>query len=185
MLRTLIISFTCAATAIFAADTYPLDPPHTAALFVADHMGFSKTHGRFNDVSGSISWDAAQPTNSTISVTIKADSIDTGSAKRDEHLRSGDFFSVKEFPTMTFTSKSFADKGNNLYEVTGDFQLRGVSKSITIPVALMKVGKDPWGKDRIGFDTTFTIKRSDFGMNFMPEVIADEITIIFATEGVK
>jgi len=185
MLRSLLLSLTCAATAVFAADTYTLDLAHTAALFKADHLGFSWTYGRFNDVSGSITWDAAKPTNSKVDVKIKTETIDTGNAKRDEHLRSGDFFSVKEFPTMSFTSKSFEAKGDNLYHVTGDFELRGVKKPITIPVTLMKVGKDPWGKDRIGFDTEFTIKRSDFGMNYMPDGIADEVTIIFATEGVK
>ncbi len=177
--------FPATGTALSAADTYKLDPTHVAALFKIDHAGFSWTWGRFNDVGGTITWDAANPTASAVNVTIKTASVDTGTAKKDEHLRSGDFFSVREFPEMTFASKSFEAKGDNLYHVTGDFSLRGVTKSITIPVTLLKVGEFPPGTARIGFDSEFTIKRSDYGMTYGAGAVGDEVTIIFAVEGTK
>lgn len=179
-----ILAFALAAAAstpAFAATTYEIDPTHAAALFKVSHIGYSYTWGRFNDISGTITWgdDAKE-----VKVVIKTESVDTGTVKKDEHLRSGDFFSAKEFPEMTFTASKVEDKGDNLYHVTGTFSLHGVSKEITVPVIKMAEGKDPWGKTRIGFDATFTIKRSDFGMTYMPEGIGDEVTIVFAVEAV-
>lgn len=168
-----------------AADTYAIDVSHTAALFKINHLGFSNTWGRFNDVSGSVTWDDADPAKSSVKIVIKTDSVDSGNAKKDEHLKSPDFFSVKEFPELTFTSKKVEKKEGNLYHVTGDFSLHGVTKELTIPVTKMGAGKDPWGKDRIGFDSVFTIKRSDYGMAFGLPGIGDEVQITFATEGVK
>ncbi len=169
----------------FAADTYEIDMGHTAALFKINHMGFSNTWGRFNDVSGTVTWDEADPAKSSVKVTIKSDSIDTGVAKKDEHLKGGDFFSVKEYPEITFVSKKIVKAGDH-YDVTGDFTMHGVTKSVTVPVVKMKEDKDFGGKDRrIGFDAVFTIKRSDFGMNFMAGGIGDDVQITLATEAVK
>lgn len=170
---------------LVAADTYQIDASHTAALFSVSHLGFANTWGRFNDVSGSVTWDDADAGKNAVSVVIKTASIDTGSAKKDEHLRNADFFSVKEFPEMTFVSKKFEKKDGNVFHVTGDFTLHGVTKSLTIPVTKMGAGKDPYGKERIGFDAVFTIKRSDYGMNFGLPGIGDEVRITFASEGVK
>jgi polyisoprenoid-binding protein YceI len=167
-----------------AADSYAIDASHTAALFKINHLGFSNTWGRFNDVSGTVVWDDADPAASSVKVAIKTASIDTGTADKDKHLKSGDFFSVKEFPELTFVSKSVAKAGDT-YEVTGDFTLHGVTKTITVPVTKMGAGKDPWGKDRIGFDAQFSIKRSDYGMAFGLPGIGDEVTIVFASEAVK
>lgn len=171
--------------ALSAADTYTVDPTHVAALFKVDHAGFSWTWGRFNDVGGTVSWDAADPSKSSVNVVIKTASVDTGTAKKDEHLRSGDFFSVKEFPEMSFVSKTVEAKDANIYHITGDFTLRGVTKSITIPVQLLKVGEFPPGTARVGFDTEFTIKRSDYGMTYGAGAVGDEVTIIFAVEATK
>ncbi|MBA3685685.1 MAG: YceI family protein [Planctomycetes bacterium] len=168
-----------------AADTYALDGAHTAALFKVSHMGFSYTWGRFNDVTGTVTWDDADLAKSAVKVVIKSASIDSGNAKKDEHLKGGDFFSVKEYPEITFVSKKIEKSGDS-YHVTGDFTMHGVTKSVTIPVVKMKEDKDFAGKDkRIGFDTQFAIKRSDYGMNFMQGGIGDEVTITFATEAVK
>ena len=167
-----------------AAESYTIDKAHTAALFKINHMGFSYTWGRFNDVSGTIVWDDADPAASSVNVLIKADSIDSGNADKDKHLKSGDFFSVKEFPEVTFVSKSIAKKGN-VYEITGDFSMHGVTKSITIPLTKMGAGIGPDKKQRIGFDSQFAIKRSDYGMSFGLPGVGDEVTIIFASEGMK
>ncbi len=173
------------ASAAAAADTYAIDPGHTAALFKINHMGFSNTWGRFNDVSGTVTWDEADPAKSAVNVMITSASIDTGVAKKDEHLKGGDFFSVKEYPEITFVSKKIAKSGDH-FDVTGDFTMHGVTKSVTVPVVKMKEDKDFAGKDRrIGFDAVFTIKRSDFGMNFMPGGIGDDVQITFAAEASK
>jgi len=185
-MRPLAIALATFATlsAVSAADTYAIDKAHTAALFKINHLGFSYTWGRFNDVGGTIVWDDANPAASSMKVVIKTDSIDSGDANKDKHLKSGDFFSVKEFPELTFTSTAIAKKGDT-YEITGDFTLHGVTKSITIPVTKMGAGVDPYKKQRIGFDSQFTIKRSDYGMAFGLPGIGDEVTIVFASEGVK
>ena len=180
----LALALLSGASLASAADTYAIDKSHTAALFKVNHLGFSYTWGRFNDIAGTIVWDDANPAASSVTITIKTDSIDTGTPDKDKHLKNSDFFSVKEFPELTFVSKSIAKKGD-AYEVTGDFTLHGVTKTITIPVTKMGAGEDPWKKQRIGFDSQFTIKRSDYGMAFGLPGIGDEVTIIFSTEGVK
>jgi polyisoprenoid-binding protein YceI len=128
-----------------AAETYAVDPDHTAALFRINHLGFSHTWGRFDAPSGTIVWDDADPAKSSVKIAIKADSINTGVAGKDKHLKSDAFFSVKEFPELTFVSKKIEKKDGNLYHITGDFTLHGVTKEITIPVTKMGAGKDPMG----------------------------------------
>lgn len=185
-MRTLVLALAtlAGASVASAADTYAIDKAHTAALFKVDHLGFSYTWGRFNDIAGTIVWDDADPAASSVKIVIKTDSIDTGTPDKDKHLKSGDFFSVKEFPELTFVSKSIAKKGD-AYEVTGDFTLHGVTRTITIPVTKMGAGVDPWKKQRIGFDSQFSIKRSDYGMSFGLPGVGDEVTIVFSTEGVQ
>jgi len=180
-----LVPVLAAVGSLTAADTYAIDPAHTAALFSINHLGFSNTWGRFNDVSGSVAWDDADPGKSSVKIVIKTASVDTGTAKKDEHLRGADFFSVKEFPEMTFTSKKIEKKDGNVYAVTGDFSLHGVTKEITIPVTKVGSGKDPMGKEVVGFDATFMIKRSDFGVNYGIPNVGDEVKIIFAAEANK
>ena len=168
-----------------AADVYAVDPVHTAALFKIKHLGVSNTIGRFNDVAGTITFDAANPTASKVEIIIQAASVDTHSEKRDAHLASPDFFDAKQFATLKFTSTTFKKINDTSYEVAGDFTLHGVTKPLTITVVKVGEGKDPRGTLIIGFESTFTIKRSDFAMTKMLEAIGDEVTVTFATEGVK
>lgn len=164
------------------ADDYAIDGSHAAAVFKINHLGISTTHGRFNKIEGSFSNTQGKE---TLSVTIDATSIDTASAKRDTHLRGPDFFNVKQFPTLTFKSKSWKKTGDKTFDVTGDLTLHGVTKTITVPVVKVGEGKDPWGGHRAGYDTTFTIARADFGMNFMPGGIGATVEITIALEGIK
>lgn len=172
-------------TTVQAADTYQLDSVHTAAIFKVKHLNVSNTIGRFNDVAGSITWDAANLSGSKIDVTIQAGSIDTNNEKRDAHLTSPDFFDAKQFKTLKFTSTSFTKIDDTSYTVAGEFTMHGVTKPITITAVKVGEGKDSRGGFLIGFDSTFTIKRSDFGMSKMLEGIGDEVTVTFATEGAK
>jgi polyisoprenoid-binding protein YceI len=101
-----------------------------------------------------------------VSVTIQAASITTRQPDRDAHLRSADFFDVERFPTLTFVSTSIAPRGDNRYDVTGTLTIRGVSKTITLPVTHLGTAKDPWGVEKAAFETSVRINRKDFGLNW-------------------
>jgi len=181
----LSLGFALSSTAVQAADTYTVDPVHTAALFKIKNLGVSYTYGRFNDVSGTVAFDAANPAASKVDITIQAGSVDTFNQKRDAHLANPDFFDAKQFPVLKFVSTAFKKVDDNTFDVTGDFTLHGVTKPITIKAVKIGEGKDPWGGYRIGFESTFTIKRSDFGMTKMMEAVGDDVTVTFSTEGIK
>lgn len=179
-----LIALASLSGSLHAADTYTVDPAHSAALFSINHLDISNTHGRFNDISGTLTWEAADPSASAITISIKTESVDSADAKRDQHLRAADFFNSKQFPHMTFVSKSFTKADEKTYTVIGDMTLCGVTKPATVTVKKIGEGKDPWGGYRIGFDSQFTIKRSDFGIKGVPG-ISDEVQVTFALEGIK
>lgn len=166
------------------ADNYSLDPVHCSATFKALHLGVSRVRGRFNDVSGKASFDEKDAAKSSIEVQIKAESVDTGNADRDKHLRSPDFFNAKQFTTLSFKSTK-VEKSDKGYQITGDLTIHGVTKAITVPFEIVGKGKGMKGEERIGGETTFTIKRSDYGMNFMVGPVGDEIEISVSVEGIK
>ena len=175
------------ALAAGGSDSYVVDPAHTAVTFKIEHLGISWVSGRFNDVSGKCAIDKADPTQSTFEVTIKATSIDTNQPQRNEHLRSKDFFNVKEFPEMAFKSTSVkkAADADAVYEVTGDFTMHGVTKPLTFILRGGKEAEFPKGSQRIGFFTEFSLKRSDYGMDKMPTAVGDEVKIAVSFEAVK
>ena len=184
LFRTIVAAGLVASGSAMAAP-YAIDDDHSAVIFKANHLGFSHTYGRFNDISGTFQWDSAAPTAGNLSVTIKADSIDSDHEKRDQHLRNPDFFNAAQFPVITFESSSIADKGNGVYAVTGTLSLHGVSKEITVDLEKVGEGTDPWGGYRAGFHTSFSINRSDFGMTYMADGIADEIGLTISLEGIR
>lgn len=171
-----------ASASVAAAETYAVDPVHTTTLFKIDHFGMSHFLGRFNDVSGTIVWDNADPAKSSVNYEIKAESIDTAFKKRDQHLVGPDFFDAKQFPTLTFKSTAIK-KAGDAFTVDGDLTVHGVTKPISVAVKKVGEGKDPMGASRIGFWSTFTIKRSDYGMAFMQGALGDEVEITLSTEG--
>lgn len=168
-----------------AADTYTVDPVHSSVSFMTPHAGISFIHGRFNDFSGKVTIDKADPSKSSFALTINVESVDTNNQKRDEHLRAPDYFNVKQFPTMTFQSTSVkAIEGG--YDVTGDLTLHGVTK----PVSMKLMGGDkvvefPKGTARIGLLTKLTIDRSEFGMTTALESLGKEVHINIALEAAK
>ncbi len=168
-----------------ASEKYEVDASHAAALFRINHFGISYTYGRFNKISGSFTFDPKDPEKSSISIEIKADSIDSNSAKRDTHLRGPDFFNVKQFPVITFKSTGIKKAGEKHFDVTGNFSLHGVTKSITVKVEHVGAKAGPDKKFRRGFDTVFTIKRSDYGMKGFLPAIGDEVQITLGMEGVR
>lgn len=173
------------SSSAFAADTWSVDPAHSTAIFRIKHFGASWQYGRFNDLAGTLVLDDADPTRSTLELTIKTGSVDTNNTKRDDHLKSPDFFDAAQYPTMTFKSKKIAVKSANLWAVTGDLTMHGVTREVTVDLERSGTGKDPWGGTRTGAETTFTIKRSDFGVSFMPDGLGDDVRIIVSVEAVK
>jgi polyisoprenoid-binding protein YceI len=167
-----------------AADDYAVDPAHTSVSFKISHIGLSLTHGRFNDVSGSFTLDPDDASKCSFELSIKATSVDTNNAKRDEHLRSPDFFNVKQFPSIKFKSTSVKAVKDG-YEVTGDLTLHGVTNSVTCTLTGGRSAEFPKGVKRTGYSTDLTIKRSEFKMDKMTEAIGDEVQISVSFEGTK
>jgi polyisoprenoid-binding protein YceI len=168
-----------------AVDSYTLDPVTSSALFRIKHFNVAYFHGTFNAVSGTLAWDQADPKASSIDVHIQAASVDSRNEKRDAHLASPDFLDAKQFAELRFTSTAIKAVDATHYEVAGTFTMHGVAKPLTITVVKTGEGKDPKGGQRIGFETVFTIRRSDHGMDKMLENIGDEVTVTFATEGIR
>jgi polyisoprenoid-binding protein YceI len=178
----------------FAADNYALDTAHTSVIFGLSHMGFSYTYGRFNKVDGKYTLDEANPAASTFELTIDASSIDTNDAKRDGHLKSADFLNAGEFPLITFKSTGVkvqdssagpagTDAGQMMYEVTGDLTMHGVTRPVTLPLKLLKVGEGMDGKKRSGFLCETRLMRSEFGMTNMIPGVGDDVAITISFEG--
>jgi polyisoprenoid-binding protein YceI len=178
-----VVLVTCGTAA--RAETYTVDPVHSSISFMISHVGISNIHGRFNDFSGTITIDKADPAKSSFALSIPIESIDTNNVKRDEHLRAPDYFNAKQFPTMSFQStKVKAVDGG--YDVTGDLTLHGVTKSISFKLkGGDRVVEFPKGMKRIGLVSTFSIVRSDFGVTAEPKALGDEISIVVGIEAAK
>jgi polyisoprenoid-binding protein YceI len=178
---------TIASAAAQAADTYAIDPVTSSALFRVKHFNVAYFHGTFNVVKpeSSLVWDETTPANSKVEIIVDAASVDSRNEKRDAHLANPDFFDAKQFPVLKFTSTAVKAVDATRFEVAGQFTMHGVTKPLTITVTKTGEGKDPKGAHRIGFETVFMIKRSDYGMDKMLENIGDEVTITFSTEGIR
>ena len=154
-----------ASAALAAPETFQFDKSHTLVGFRIRHF-VSKVEGRFKDFDGVIVLDRQNPASSRVELTIQAASIDTASENRDKDLRSANFFDVEKFPTITFKSTKVVPKGGDNYDVTGDFTMHGVTKTITVPVrhgGFMKAGPG----EKAGFETAnFTLSRKDFGITW-------------------
>ena len=162
---------------------YEIDTTHSMILFRAKHNGVSYNYGRFNEFTGEIMLDAMHAS-SIVEFQVKAASIDTGNKKRDRHLRGSDFLSAKQFRMITFKStKVSAKEGEeDVLEVTGDLELHGVKKSITVDVEITGRSTDEEGASLIGFESVFTIKRSEFGMTYGIGSVSDDIRLIVSIE---
>lgn len=179
-----LVGLPSAARSGQVAEGYSVDPVHSSAVFRIKHLNISYFYGRFNDVNGTVSFDAANPQSSTMEVEIKTDSVDTHNDKRNGHLKSPDFFNAAKFPTMSFKSKTFAKSGESAFDVTGDLTMHGVTKPLTVKLEKTGAGSTPMG-ERIGFETTFTVKRSDFGITFMPDGLGEEVRVTVSLESAK
>ncbi|WP_425310551.1 YceI family protein [Ammonicoccus fulvus] len=145
--------------------TYAFDPTHTSLSFTARHAMITKVRGTFDDFTGTIVADGANPENSSVEVVAQIASVDTNNDDRDNHLRSADFFDAEQFPTMTFKSTDVKVKGET-FEVTGDLTIKDVTQSVTLPMEFTGAATDPFGQDRIGFEGEVTVNRKDFGLTW-------------------
>ena len=171
--------------------TYTLDPAHTRIGFVARHAMVTKVRGAFNEFEGTATLDGANPANSSVQVTINADSIDTRNAQRDGHLRSNDFLSMEEYPHITFSSTGVRQVDESTFEVTGDLTIKGVTNSITVPFSFEGAAKDPFGNERVGFEGSVTINRKDYGITWNATLetggvlVSDKVTLEFEISAVR
>ncbi len=168
-----------------AAEPFAVDSLHSSIVFRIKHNNVSWYYGRFNKVSGSFSLDASKPEAASIDVTVDATSVDTANADRDKHLSSQSFFSVKEFPTLTFKSTGAKKGAGDKIDVTGDLTIHGVKKTVTVSISPSGEGPGMQGGTTAGFETSLVIKRSDYGMKFMPDKLGDEVTLMLAFEGAR
>jgi len=175
---------------VHAADTYTFDKAHTNVGFQVRHI-FTLVSGKFTDFAGTIQVDRAKPESSSVEFTIQAKSIDTSEPRRDDHLRSPDFFDVANNPTITFKSTSLKANGKDSWLVSGDLTMHGVTKQIVLPVTLLGEGKDPFGNEKMGLETGLTISRKDYGLTWNKTLetggvlVADEVKIQIAIEANK
>lgn len=164
---------------------YEIDPVHSAVLLKVRHLGLADAYGRFNKMSGEVRYNEAEPEKSSINFEVAADSIDTANEDRDKHLRGPDFFNASEFPSLTFKSTKVEKKGDGEFEVTGDFTVRGTTKPVTFEFEVGGTGKGMQGEDRFGGGAEFAVKRSDFGIDYLPQALGDDVEIIVSVEGIK
>jgi polyisoprenoid-binding protein YceI len=176
--------------------TYLVDSSHTSIVFAVSHLGLSYTYGRFNDCEGTIVLNEKMPESSRFDFEIDVDSIDTNEPTRDKHLKGPDFFNVGQFPTIKFqslrvekSSQPYEELGvtkqKTVYNALGSMNMHGVSKEISIPLQLIAIGRGPAGKERCGFYSKFVVKRSDFGMDAMANMVGDSIAVTFSFEAIK
>jgi polyisoprenoid-binding protein YceI len=145
--------------------TFTIDKTHSEVTFQVRHL-VTKVRGRFTDFSGTVQFDEAHPEQSSVAFDIKTASIDTGTPDRDTHLRSGDFFAVEQYPSITFTTSRVAKKSAEQFDIEGTLTIRGIARPLTLPVTYLGTATDPWGNARVGFEGEVTINRKDFGLNW-------------------
>ena len=148
------------------AGTYTIDPTHSRIGFSARHAMVTKVRGSFNEFEGSGSFDADNPANSNLTLTITAASIDTRNEDRDAHLKSNDFFDMETYPEINFTSTSVEQIDDENFRVTGDLTIKDVTKSVTVDFEYTGTAVDPYENRRIGLEGTTTVNRKDWGVNF-------------------
>lgn len=144
---------------------YTLDASHSRLGFSARHAMVTTVRGAFKSFEGTATIDTATPANSTVTLTIDPASVDTGTADRDGHLTSGDFFDVENFPTITFVSTQVERDGDE-WAITGDLTIKGVAKPVTIVFEETGSARDPFGNLRAGFEGSTTINRKDWGLTW-------------------
>lgn len=179
--RSVLVALLCVAAALPVAQAgeWCIDKPHSSIDFNVRHL-VSRVSGSFNDFDGTVRFDPASPGSAAVDVIVQATSIDTANAKRDDHLRSPDFFDVAKFPTLTFKSEKVTATSKDEYALTGALTMHGVTKTVTVPVKLLGLMDAP---KKAGFQAVFTINRKDYGIVWNKAldagsfVLGDDVTV--------
>jgi polyisoprenoid-binding protein YceI len=175
-----------------ATATWQIDPAHTAAGFSVRHMMIATVRGQFKGVTGTVLWDDQDINNSTVDVTIDANTVDTGEPKRDADLKSANFFDVKNYPTITFKSTKIEKISAGKMKVTGNLTIHGVTKQVVLDVeGPSGAVKDPWGNTRVALNASTTVNRLDYAVKWNAKmdsggmVVGDDVNINIDLEMTK
>ncbi|MFE7186210.1 YceI family protein [Streptomyces erythrochromogenes] len=170
---------------------YVIDPAHSSIGFTVRHAMVTNVRGSFADHEGTLHLDGSNPARSTASIDVKIASVDTGIADRDGHLRSGDFFDAETFPLMTFRSTEAAFLGGDTYRITGDLTIKDVTRPLSIDLEFNGSATDPYGNQRVGFEGSTDILRSDWGLTWNAAletggvVVSDKVKLTFDISAIK
>lgn len=171
--------------------TYQIDPAHSSAQFSIKHMMISNVRGDFSKISGTITFDPANPAASQVSAEIDVNSINTREPQRDAHLKSADFFDAEKYPTIAFRSKRFSGQ-DGAWKMDGDLTIHGVTREVTLEVeGPTPEHKDPWGNLRIGATATGKLNRKDFGLHWNSVLetggllVGDDVKLTIDVEGIR
>jgi len=189
VLMTAVLASMLAVPLPVSAKTYNVDPQHTSVTFKVRHL-FTSVVGRFERFEGKIEFDQSDPQQTKVSGSIKAASINTNVAKRDQHLRSPDFFNAQKYPRITFVARKVlrVDPGKKKGRLQGELTIHGVTRPIVLDVEFLGEGNDPWGNTRAGFHATTKLNRKDFGLTWNEVLetggmlVGDEIEIELSIE---
>lgn len=191
LVSTLVVAL-FVSSSLFATETkYSIDPSHTSIDFSVSHMVISSVTGKFKEVSGTLVSTGDDFTNAKIDVVIPAKSINTENEKRDEHLRSADFFDVAKFPEVKFKSTSIKKVSGSEYVITGDLTLHGVTKSVELKSIYKGSAKSPWGQTVVAFKASTVIPRKEYGLTWNKAMeaggvlVGEEVELTLNVELVK
>ena len=174
-----------------ATQRWNIDPSHSSVNFTVRHMVISKVRGAFGRFEGALDFDPENPAASKAQVRIETASIDTREAKRDEHLRSGDFFAAEKYPALTFQSTKVEKTDGDQYRVSGNLTIRDTTRPVVLEAEFLGGGKDPWGNERIGFSAHTSINRKEFGLTWNQALetggllVGEKIEIAIDVEAVR
>lgn len=188
--RGLFLVFLCfilCSGSLAGAETrqYAIDPVHSSAVFRIKHLNVAYFYGRFNGLSGEIAFDPESAQNCAVQASVRVENVDTNNPKRDKHLQSADFFHMEKYPDIAFKSLSVKKADEKTYTISGQISFHGKTRPLTVQAKFTGQGKDPWGGYRVGFETRFKLKRSDFGMDQMRDLLGDAVVIYLSLEGVR
>ncbi|MFJ2748592.1 YceI family protein [Streptomyces sp. NPDC087297] len=170
---------------------YAIDPAHSSIGFTVRHAMVTNVRGAFTEHEGTLHLDGADPARSTATIEVKIASVDTGIADRDAHLRSGDFFDAEAFPLMTFRSTTAATLGGDTYRITGDLTIKDVTRPLSIDLEFNGSATDAYGNERVGFEGSAEILRSDWGLTWNAALeaggvmVSDKVKLTFDISAIK
>ncbi len=188
---TTLLLFTLVAAGPLAAAEYQIDASHSTIGFQVRHMAISKTNGNFEDYTGSFSFEPGKPETWSCEAVIQAASINTNNQKRDDHLRSDEFFDVAKFTTLTFRSTGVKMENESEGILLGDLTIHGVIRPVELHLEILGTVTDPWGDERAGFSASVKINRKDYGLSYNSVmeagglVVGNEVKISLEIEGIK